>query len=194
MIVQIYEIQAPHEAEACIESGVDHIGSVLSSKDEWRQPQLKETIQISRAADVKKEDILHMRKRIMTELKRPASGIDIKLDSGGVEEIEFAVQYLQLRNMDALDVIYQDTVNALKSLFRIGRLTAGDISKLSSSYLLFRTIESYLRLSMKSMIKEGDTVIDYMSEFMGHEETGEFLSVLGESMATVAGTTDKMYK
>ena len=67
MIVQIYEIQTPQEAEECIESGVDHIGSVLSSKDEWRQPLLKEMIRISKAAGVKNsllplfrdEDTLH---------------------------------------------------------------------------------------------------------------------------------------
>ena len=30
MIIQIYEIQTPHEAEGLIEAGVDHIGSVLT--------------------------------------------------------------------------------------------------------------------------------------------------------------------
>ena len=53
MIVQIYEIQTPQEAARCIESGVDHIGSVLPSKEEWRQPLLKEVIQASRAANAK---------------------------------------------------------------------------------------------------------------------------------------------
>ena len=53
MIVQIYEIQTPQEAEVCIEAGVDHIGSVLFSKDDWRQPPLKEVIQLSEAAGVK---------------------------------------------------------------------------------------------------------------------------------------------
>ncbi len=53
MIVQIYEIQTPQEAVKCIESGVDHIGSVLSTKEEWRQPLLKEMFQVSKAADVK---------------------------------------------------------------------------------------------------------------------------------------------
>jgi len=155
---------------------------------------MREEVFRKRAGDVKKEDILHMRKRIMTELKKPAGGIDIKLDSGGVEEIEFVVQYLQLRNADKLAVFYQDTVNALRSLFSIGRLTEGDMSKLTSSYILFRTIESYLRLSMKSTIKEDDTVIDYVSEFMGQTGTGEFLAVLADSMAKVASTADKMYK
>ena len=67
VIVQIYEIQTPQEAEACIEAGVDHIGSVLFSEDDWRQPLLKKVIQLSQAAGVKnsiiplfqKEDILY---------------------------------------------------------------------------------------------------------------------------------------
>ena len=44
MIVQIYEIQTPQEAEKCIELGVDHLGSVILSLDEWRLPLLRETV------------------------------------------------------------------------------------------------------------------------------------------------------
>ena len=44
MIVQIYEIQTPQEAEKCIEAGVDHLGSVILSQDEWRLPLLRETV------------------------------------------------------------------------------------------------------------------------------------------------------
>ncbi len=43
-IVQIYEIQTPDEAEALIGLGVDHIGSVVLSESEWKNPVLKETI------------------------------------------------------------------------------------------------------------------------------------------------------
>jgi len=53
MIIQIYEIQTPHEAEKCIELGVDHIGSVVLILDEWRIPLLKETVRLSEGADVK---------------------------------------------------------------------------------------------------------------------------------------------
>lgn len=42
MIVQIYEIQTPYEAEKCIELGVDHIGSVLLSQDDWKDNSIKE--------------------------------------------------------------------------------------------------------------------------------------------------------
>jgi phosphoribosylanthranilate isomerase len=53
MIVQIYEIQTPQEAAACIELGVDHLGSVLLSEEEWRLPALKEVMQLSQGTDAK---------------------------------------------------------------------------------------------------------------------------------------------
>lgn len=47
MIVQIYEIQDPVEAGRCIELGVNHIGSVLLSEVEWKQPRIREVIRLS---------------------------------------------------------------------------------------------------------------------------------------------------
>jgi phosphoribosylanthranilate isomerase len=44
IIVQIYEIQTPSEAEKLVELGVDHIGSVLLSAERWKVPLLKDTI------------------------------------------------------------------------------------------------------------------------------------------------------
>ena len=44
MIVQIYEIQTPREADAMIELGVDHVGSVLLSEQGWKMDALKSTI------------------------------------------------------------------------------------------------------------------------------------------------------
>ncbi|MFH0729224.1 MAG: hypothetical protein V2B19_23135 [Pseudomonadota bacterium] len=78
-LVQIYEVQTPDEAETLVEIGVDHIGSVLLSGDEWRQPSIKAVVdstrgtaartsliplfqdmdQISRALDYYHPDIVH---------------------------------------------------------------------------------------------------------------------------------------
>lgn len=49
MLVQVYEIQTPRDAEACISAGVDHIGSVLPDKASWRDPVLRDTVQASAA-------------------------------------------------------------------------------------------------------------------------------------------------
>ncbi|MDZ7695619.1 MAG: hypothetical protein U5R49_01380 [Deltaproteobacteria bacterium] len=53
MLVQIYEIQTPRDAEACISAGIDHIGSVLLDKADWRDPVLRDTLQVSAAAGAK---------------------------------------------------------------------------------------------------------------------------------------------
>lgn len=47
MIVQIYEIQTPQEAEKCMALDVDHLGSVILSQDAWRLPLVKETLRLA---------------------------------------------------------------------------------------------------------------------------------------------------
>ena len=53
MIIQIYEIQTAREAEKCIEAGVDHIGSVVLSRAEWKEPEIREVIRLSEGIRVK---------------------------------------------------------------------------------------------------------------------------------------------
>ena len=45
IIIQIYEVQTPAEAKQLIELGVDHIGSVIVSEDNWKVPPIQETIE-----------------------------------------------------------------------------------------------------------------------------------------------------
>jgi phosphoribosylanthranilate isomerase len=52
MIVQIYEIQTPEEAEKCIALGVDQIGSVILSGEAWQQPKIREVIRLSQGTSV----------------------------------------------------------------------------------------------------------------------------------------------
>ncbi|RLB42217.1 MAG: hypothetical protein DRH12_06195 [Deltaproteobacteria bacterium] len=53
MIIQIYEIQTPWEAEKCIKVGVDHIGSVILSQEEWRVPDVKTVVELAQGAGKK---------------------------------------------------------------------------------------------------------------------------------------------
>ena len=53
MIVQIYEIQEPREAEWLIELGVDHIGSVILSPDAWKSPVLRDVVRLVRQSPAK---------------------------------------------------------------------------------------------------------------------------------------------
>ncbi|MFP4159956.1 MAG: phosphoribosylanthranilate isomerase [Desulfobacterales bacterium] len=53
MIIQIYEIQAPGEAEEMISLGVDHIGTVLTGKKDLEEPRLRETVALAAAKGAK---------------------------------------------------------------------------------------------------------------------------------------------
>ncbi len=58
IIIQIYEVQTPSEAEALIELDVDHIGSVVVSQDHWKLPHLKDTIETIHLSAAKSSLIL----------------------------------------------------------------------------------------------------------------------------------------
>ena len=46
IIVQLYEIQEPREAEWLVELGVDHIGSVILSPEAWKLPVLRDVVRL----------------------------------------------------------------------------------------------------------------------------------------------------
>lgn len=53
MIIQIYEIQSPAEAEMMIRLGVDHVGSVILSEADWKSGEVKETLDVVRSMSAK---------------------------------------------------------------------------------------------------------------------------------------------
>lgn len=53
VLVQIYEIQSPAEAETMVALGVDHVGSVILSEDGWKDPTLRETVRLVAASQAK---------------------------------------------------------------------------------------------------------------------------------------------
>ncbi len=53
MIIQIYEIQEPSEAEMLIALGVNHIGSVLVNPRDWKVPGVKATLEFIRPTSAK---------------------------------------------------------------------------------------------------------------------------------------------
>jgi phosphoribosylanthranilate isomerase len=53
IIVQIYEIQDPREAERLIELGVDRIGSVILSPEAWKVPAVRDVVRLIRESGAK---------------------------------------------------------------------------------------------------------------------------------------------
>ena len=57
-IIQIYEVQKPKEAEALVDLGVDHIGSVIADRIKWKDAAVRKTVQVIRRAGAKSGLIL----------------------------------------------------------------------------------------------------------------------------------------
>lgn len=53
IITQIYEVQTPGDAQQLIAVGVDHIGSVVVSQEEWKHQSLKDTMECVDASTAK---------------------------------------------------------------------------------------------------------------------------------------------
>jgi phosphoribosylanthranilate isomerase len=53
IIVQIYEVQGPGEAERLIDLGVDHIGSVILDRENWCDPAIREVVRLTAGTPAK---------------------------------------------------------------------------------------------------------------------------------------------
>lgn len=93
-------------------------------------------------------EIDHMRKRMEEErTKAQPRKVDIKLGAGGLADIEFTVQLLQLRHgKDIPELRISSTLEALEIIGRTGLLAPADFTILKRAYLFLRTLESRLRI------------------------------------------------
>ncbi len=131
---------------------------------------------LERGPSIAREDIGEMRKRILEELAREAQGIDIKLGPGGLEEIEFYVQWLQLHHArEAPEVLVQNTLASLDMLSKKGFLVRGAKGILSRAYDYYRRLETFMRLNDVKPVVRDDELADLAALFMGHRGRDELL-------------------
>src|SRR5260370_19369269 len=105
---------------------------------------------IFRALDPKQaaQDLLAMRERMEREIAAESSGrYNSKLGRGGLVDVEFAVQFLQLIHGAAhRSVRAAGTPQALAALREAGLLSAGEHAPLASRYRFLRRLESRMRI------------------------------------------------
>lgn len=94
------------------------------------------------------EELRHMKARIQRELLGPQNEkSNIKLGYGGIREIEFFVQALQLLNGGAEPrVRTQNTLRALELLAGHGFISAQEKTKLSDAYRFLRDVEHKIQM------------------------------------------------
>jgi len=151
----------------------------------------KETLQ-ARGGEVRSSDIRNMRERIKRELSKEASGYDIKLGPGGIEEIEFTVQYLQLVNCGKHpELLVQATMNALGRLGNAGVISKQEESSMKKAYLFYRTLDGFLRLGSAAFLEKNDEMLKNAAGFMGFDETELFVSHLEQTRKQTAEIYDR---
>jgi glutamate-ammonia-ligase adenylyltransferase len=96
------------------------------------------------------EEIRHMRQRMEAELGREQEDnrFHIKAGRGGLTDIEFVVQLLQIRHGSRLVTLQvPNTLAALAELVRHGILTVADYHTLDRGYEFLRFLENRLRIA-----------------------------------------------
>jgi len=82
-------------------------------------------------------------------LRRRGPGTDVKLEAGGIRDIEFLAQYLQRLHGGAEPWVRSgNTLIAMQRLLDKGWLSGGEFQQLSSAYWLLRQLEHRLQLRL----------------------------------------------
>jgi glutamate-ammonia-ligase adenylyltransferase len=146
----------------------------------------------ARGSEVKASDILRMRERIQRELSKETEGYDVKLGPGGIEEIEFVVQYLQLKNcLQDKRLLVQGTLVALERLCAAGIIDTQTRDSLKTAYLFFRKLESFLRLIGENTLRRDADILKNASEYMGIGTVEDFVETLQRYRGNTQKTVDR---
>jgi len=91
-------------------------------------------------------DAMELRRRQMVELVKPGQ-VNVKYSAGGIIDVEYAVQYLQLINgAEHPEIRLQTTLDALSGLRRLQIVREADFATLHRGYLFLRKLIDGLRI------------------------------------------------
>ncbi|MBT5840274.1 MAG: bifunctional [glutamine synthetase] adenylyltransferase/[glutamine synthetase]-adenylyl-L-tyrosine phosphorylase [Rhodospirillaceae bacterium] len=109
-------------------------------------------------------DIAEMRQRIDKE-HHTETLWEVKYIRGGLVDIEFIVQYLQLRHAHATPaVLSTNTMDALTRLEVEGQIAADDGATLRRALALWQSIQGLLRLTMPGVIETGADIPEALKQ------------------------------
>jgi len=104
--------------------------------------------------------------------------VNIKLSSGGIRDIEFSVQALQIFNGGKdKELREKNTLKALNKLFKKKLITKDEFKSLKSNYILFRKIEHFLQLMNNLQthhIPDNGEILEKLSFFLEYKSSLAF--------------------
>jgi glutamate-ammonia-ligase adenylyltransferase len=127
---------------------------------------------------------------------RPERSNDVKLSRGGIREIEFTVQLLQVvRGGQFPELRTRPTLDALQRLARAGLMPQATADALALAYVFLRRVEhriQYLDDQQTHILPTQDGDLDWIARTMGFPDTGPFLTQLDVHREIVAQEFDTL--
>ena len=137
-------------------------------------------------------------KKLKLEIERKLRDEEnIKLNPGGIRDIEFSVQALQLLNGGKNKEIQTgNTLNALNKLEKASLLTKKEKEIFETAYILYRKIEHFLQLmnnAQTHIIPQDGEIAEKLSYFLGFETSAKFKKILNENRISVRKIYDSIF-
>ena len=126
----------------------------------------------------------------------PERANDVKLSRGGIREIEFIVQLLQVvRGGQFPELRTRPTLDALKRVAKAGLMPAATAEALSAAYVFLRQVEhriQYLDDQQTHVLPVRDDDLAWIARTLGFDNTCAFLAALDAHREVVAQEFDTL--
>jgi len=127
---------------------------------------------------------------------RPERANDVKLSRGGIREIEFIVQLLQVvRGGQFPELRTRPTLSALPRLAKAALMPQASADALAQAYVFLRRVEhriQYLDDQQTHILPTSDEDLNWIARTMGYANSCPFLSQLDEHREMVAQEFDRL--
>jgi glutamate-ammonia-ligase adenylyltransferase len=144
------------------------------------------------------EDVRHMKVRIEEYVRaRGKEAVEVKRGRGGIRDVEFAVQLLQLVHGRRDPSLRQpNTLRALATLSEEGYVAVSDAEELSASYRFLRTLEHRLQLTRDVQTHElprDAPSLRKLARSMGLEDADSLRRTYEEHTGIVRGLHERLF-
>jgi glutamate-ammonia-ligase adenylyltransferase len=156
---------------------------------------IKKMIIFKRGMEIRGSVIKNFRKRILDEISKESPGsYDIRHGPGGIKEIEFLVQYLQLSNTKRFTKLpLSNTVAAIKQLSRYAIIHKDTKEFLLQSHRFLKTVETILRLNGEDLLKVDSELSDMIAGFINLRFKEDLVNRVEETRDRICEITRQYY-
>ncbi len=168
---------------ARIIAGPEHLAAKI-------EQAIGEILTAPRDQDKLRSDVADMRRRI-GQAHPPSSSWDVKYTAGGLLDIEFIAQYLQLHHArDDKSLLHTNTGEALARLGAAGILDAETTNVLRHGGKLWRTIQGMLRFTVEGAFDEEAATDGLKAALVRAAEMEDFAALKKEMALTATRVRD----